>query len=173
MVPDVRDTGQTIKHNIHRVLFNSKQQIFKDNLDMKTTHMKLQSLSQYVPFKSQSIHHKNHSTNKKIKNNGKMLFLHDFSFLSSSKQSSYPEMSPGPRTTLGPDSERLFPLQKTIQCVLAFHFTSSSNSKLTCVSAVCREMELENREQRSYLIPYEPTLQAVWSTCDQEKNTFY
>lgn len=45
MVPDVRDTGQTIKHNIHRVLFNSKQQIFKDNLDMKTTHMKLQSLS--------------------------------------------------------------------------------------------------------------------------------
>lgn len=136
--------------------------------------MKLQFLSYNVPFKSQSIHHKNHSINKKIKNNGKTQFLHmttiSFHHLNSHLT---PEMSPGPRTTLGPDSERLFPLQKIIQCVLVFHFTSSSNLKLTCVPAVCREMELENREQRSYLIPYEPTLQAVWSTSDQEKNTFY
>lgn len=37
------------------------------------------------------------------------------------------------------------------------------------VSAVCREMELDNLEQRSYRTPYDPALLAALSTCDLEK----
>lgn len=36
-------------------------------------------------------------------------------------------------------------------------------------SAVCREMELENPEQRSYLTPYVATHQTAWLTSDQGK----
>lgn len=50
--------------------------------------------------------------------------------------------------------------QKSILYML--HLKSTS----VCVSVVCRETALENPEQKSYLMPLEPTLQAAWWTSD-------
>lgn len=59
-------------------------------------------------------------------------------------------------------------IMKTV-CLCVFFSKFPQINAFMYTSVVCREMELENPAQRSYLIPYVATHQAAWLTSDWRK----